>query len=154
MSGWGFNIKLWPEWKEVVKASGIDQKQADTAISNLGNTWLDACGYGRLFDPDNYGFEKDPKKKPGPRSHRLYDANMGVILVQWGEWGLEHITVPGNACGLDIDRSAVGAPRDGACLYPHNVDNIYQAYLLQLVFNWFANAMVLERECREHKMLV
>jgi hypothetical protein len=34
------------------------------------------------------------------------------IRVEWGEWGPEHISVPGNACALDIDESPMGCSKE------------------------------------------
>lgn len=65
---------------------------------------------------------------------------MLVVMMRWGEWGLENIAVPGNACGLDISDDP-GAPLDGKLLLPHNVDSLSQKYLLLIVFTWFADCM-------------
>lgn len=120
---WGFSVLLAPEFKQAVARSGLDNEKARTAIENLGRDWLDGCGYDTLI-------EYDGKKEP------LYKPHTS-IRVDWGEWGPEHITVPGNACGLDLG-SGIGAPPGGACLHPHNVDSMSQAMLLLTVFTWFA----------------
>lgn len=125
MSGFGFTILLWPRWRDLVAKSGINQKEAERVIKDFGRRWLDACGYDAMI-----GATTRPLYEPGEALH-----------AQWGEWGLEHITVPGNGCGLDLGQ-AVGIPEGGAALTPHNVDSMRQAYLLQLVFNWFAGAMI------------
>lgn len=114
--GWhGFIIHLHPRMKELVAASGIDQGNANTAIETMGRGWLDASGYGCLSD-----------------GRPLY--NPRDVRVKWGEYGAEHITVPGNACGLDIGR-ACGNPLRGQSLLPHNVDSLQQKYLLLIVFS-------------------
>ncbi len=144
MGGWGFNVQLWPAWKAAVEKAKLDQAMVNRAVGNLGRRWLDACGYDGIFDPDNCGFDADRKKPAGPNTRPMYLPNHD-LHVQWGEWGPEHITVPGNACGLDIDKG-IAAPHDGRVLYPHNVDCMAQAYLLMLVFSWFAGTVILENE--------
>jgi hypothetical protein len=125
----GFSIELSPSWKEMVAASGLDQSSVNHKIRTCGNDWLDACGYGsKCID--------DP-------SQRLYEARH-AIRIQWGEWGPEHISVPGNACGLDIDRQAFGSfiPK-AAMLHPHNIDCWAQKQCLLMVFCSFAEDVVL-----------
>jgi hypothetical protein len=113
--GYGFNIKLYPGFKKLVAEYGnID----DEAIFN----WRKRYGKWLLED---YGWQTD------------------TIRIAWGEWGLEHIQVPGNACTLDYDTfSQLGAPKDGIILTPHNVDTLQQAGCLLSVFTWFANYML------------
>lgn len=155
MGGFGFEIRLWPEWKKLVAEWPHGQDDVDRAIVSLGEAWLDACGYDTMTDPDQSAmdmWEAEKLGKPiklGPNAHRLYEARF-AIRVSWGEWGPEHITVPGNACGLNISRG-LGGPPDGMTLFPHNVDAMCQAYLLMVVFNWFADAMILHRTCAKHK---
>jgi hypothetical protein len=149
MSGWGFGILLWPPWREAVARRALTQENVNTAVGHLGRGWLDACGFSGMFDPDNCGHEVDRTKKPGPRAHPMYRPNLD-LRVSWGEWGPEHITVPGNACGLDLD-SGINAPRDGRCLQPHNVDCMRQAVLLLLVFQWFADDLVLDERMRNRE---
>src|SRR5487761_180341 len=97
----GFSIQLWPAWRDAVKASGLAQDKINTVILNCHRAWLDGCGFGAMFDPD-----EDPmavweekhlhkKRKLGPNAHPLYSAH--DIRVSWGEWGPDHITIPGNA---------------------------------------------------------
>lgn len=148
MGGWGFGIELWPAWKEAVARRSLTQEQVNTAVESLGRQWLDGCGFNQIFDPDNCGFERDKAKPPGPNATPMYEPNLH-LRVDWGEWGPEHITVPGNACGLDISRGA-GGPIGGMCLYPHNVDSMQQAMLLLIVFCWFANDLCLNEECLRH----
>ncbi len=126
MSAWGFGIQLYPGFKDAVKASGIDKEQARTAVETMGRSWLDGCGFGNMFD---YEGETEP----------LYKPNQD-LRIQWGEWGPEHITVPGNACGLDID-DGLSSPKGGKILQPHNIDSMKQAMLLLMVFTWFAEAI-------------
>jgi hypothetical protein len=150
MGGWGFGIKLYPEFKENVIKSGITAENVYNVIKNLGRAWLDGCGYSEFFDPDGppIGFS-DRKRKPGPNAYPLYEPNE-AIRVSWGEWGPEHITVPGNACGLDID-DGIMSPRNGMILSPHNVDSMRQAMLLLIVFTWFAENIHLNSEYNINK---
>lgn len=111
----GFAIDLSPTWPEAVKLANLDQNKVNHAIQTMGRQWLDGCGFAWI---DTY-----------------------LIRVQWGEWGPEHITVPGDACGLDLSRS-IGGFKGGMSLTPHNVDNIRQAHLLLVVFTFFANEIV------------
>lgn len=137
----GFCIKLFAEWKELVFNRNLTQENVNAALDSLGRLWLDACGFSGTFDPDNCGCEMDPKKAPGPKARPMYTPNLD-LRVTWGEWGPEHITVPGNACGLDLSQG-MGAPRGGRILAPHNVDSATQKLLLLVVFTWFANDLTL-----------
>lgn len=112
MGGAGFNIILNKEWKDAVSQSAITQEGIDNMIDNLGNFILQ--GHGR----------------DAMEEHMVKCR----IRVKWGEWGPEHITVPGNACGLDIDRSCVGCGSEEVALTPHNVDSINQASMLLTIF--------------------
>ncbi len=145
----GFSINLYPAWRQAVEDSKLTQHHIDTAIKNYHRAWLDGCGYDAIFDPD-----KDPlaeweernlgkKSKPGPNARPLYDIHS--IRVAWGEWGPEHITVPGNACGLDIDRSSL----TGCSLVPHNIDNFGQVILLLTVFTTFAEHVIDKGEVKD-----
>jgi len=152
VSGCGFCVSLWLAFKEAVARSDLTQDMVNTGISNLHREWLDGCGYDGMFDPDEDPLERWKtdrglqEKKYGPRAHHLYDVHS--IRVQWGEWGPEHITVPGNACGLDLDRSAIGHPRGGVSLLPHNVDTIRQAHLLLVIFTFFADSVILRSSAK------
>jgi hypothetical protein len=148
LGGFGFCIKLYPEFREAVAVAGIDQTAANNAMERLGRLWLDCCGFDGIFDPDNCGFERDEKRPPGPNAQPSYRPNR-EFRIKWGEWGPEHITVPGNACGLDISRSGFGSPRDGAILNPHNVDSWRQVQLLLVSFCWFADSVALAWECNK-----
>lgn len=123
----GFSIHLHPKWKGLVAASKLTHEDVTGAIKSHGNLWLDACGYGR-----RYGDEK----------LRAYEARTSV-RVSWGEWGPEHITVPGNACGLDLTLDSLGNPLGGPSLDPHNIDNWSQVQLLLVVFTFFAESLVI-----------
>lgn len=147
MGAHGFAIELSPEWPTLVAASGLTEEQVRGKIANLGNDWLDACGYNGMYDPDapfdvNQVIWPRPRKL-GPRATRQYEASRS-IRVQWGPWGLEHISVPGNACGLDIDDHSFGTFIEGArMLTPHNIDSAMQKMLLLIVFTSFAEDIVL-----------
>lgn len=142
MGSHAFHIFLMPEFKKAVKDSEINQDNVDTLIIREGRYWLDSTGFDRKFDPDNCGFNADPMKPPGPNAYYAHEPRT-AIRVRWGEWGPEHISVPGNACGLDIDRSSVGNPFDGgSMLCPHNIDSLYQKHLLLIVFTEIAGCVL------------
>lgn len=112
MGNHAFTIELSKEWPEYVKKSELTQEKINYLIAQRGNAWLDACGYDRMWQME----EDSPKK-------RLHEARSS-IRVSWGEYGAEHITVPGNACGLDLDSHAFGCfLRGGKMLLPHNIDS-------------------------------
>lgn len=115
MGGCGFNIILTPEWKKVVEKSGLTQEKVDALIYNIGEAVLE--GHGRDYCMDNV---------------------MHYLQIRWGEWGPEHITVPGNACGLDITNTSIGCKEGEACLCPHNVDSISQASMILTLFTTIA----------------
>lgn len=145
----GFSIDLHPSWRQAVKdCDWLTQKEVLEGIKNMHRAWLDGCGYSAIYDPDNSGVDRIKGKSPGPNAHPLYDIHS--IRVQWGEWGPEHITVPGDACGLDIGRS-IGGFRDGMSLHPHNVDSLAQAHLLLVVFLFFADTLILNEKAAEMK---
>ena len=146
LGGWGFVIRLFPDFKKAVKKSGITSENAHRAIKNMGRGWLDGCGFNQLYDPDQNSFERRNNKPPGPNAKPLYDPGMD-LRITWGEWGLEHITVPGNACGLDISEGIM-APRNGRILSPHNIDSMRQAMLFLVVFTWFAESIHSSTEWR------
>lgn len=114
----GFTIDLSPEFRSAVMRSGLDQEQI--------NRWREAMGPGLLC-------------AAGYRNVRWHQ-----LRVLWGEWGPEHIDVPGNACGLDINRSAFGCLfAGGYSLQPHNVDSLAQKYLLLMTFTELAESVIL-----------
>lgn len=139
MGSAGFTVQLWPSWKDAVASytPAITQQCANRVVETMGRQWLDGHGYNRMTDDDD-----------GNKRH-LYEPRT-AIRVSWGEWGPEHITVPGNACGLDLSDS-IWSPRNGRVLLPHNVDSVYQASLLLAVFLFFADTFVLDTRCREDK---
>lgn len=146
MSRCNFGIALYPAWRDAVKASGITQENIQAAIKNYHRVWLDGCGFSEMFDPDRapMAFLREERKaKLGPSARPLYDIHS--IRIAWGEWGPEHITVPGNACGLDIERRSY---RGGAMLQPHNIDGIDQAMLLLTVFTTLADHVILDLEVK------
>lgn len=147
MGGYGFSVKLWPRWRELVAHRALTQEMVCTGLDRMGRDWLDACGYDGLFDPDNCGWDADPKAKPGPKAHPMYEPNRD-LRVSWGEWGPEHISVPGDACGLDI-AEGLHAPRGGRILVPHNVDCWRQVQLLLITFCWFADDLALGWQVKE-----
>lgn len=109
------SIYLHPELPDIVKASGLTQEDIDHKIEQQGREWLKAY----RFNTENLPFARS------------------AIRLTWGEWGIEHLTVPGNACGLDIDSSFGGPWLGGKALTPHNLDTADQQALLILVFTEF-----------------
>lgn len=111
----GFSITLPPAHKKAVAACDLNQEKINNAIKFLGKKALLSCGY----------------------SEARCEYALGDIRIQWGEWGIEHIGVPGNACGLDIDYNPIGlCPHEqgGVTLHPHNVDTPIQKLLLLTLF--------------------
>lgn len=144
----GFCIHLHPLWREAVLGCPIlNQESVNTAIKNMYRPWLDGCGYDAIFDPDRDPLDVWRNEKFGEKikysknARPLYGEHS--IRVQWGEWGPEHINVPGNACGLDIERSFCGGFKDGKSFVPHNVDTINQAHLILVIFTFFAGTLIL-----------
>jgi hypothetical protein len=127
----GFQIDLHPEFRDFVErtnvgGSKIEQGNIDRVIELSGNRWLDACGYSKIHE-----------------GRRLYEARSS-LRVAWGEWGPEHIHVPGNACGLDIERDPLGCIfPGGVSLLPHNIDVWHQKQLLLIVFTDLAETILL-----------
>jgi len=114
VGGSGFTIVLTPEWKTKVAKSELTEDKVNSLIKQMGGRYLEAHGFGK---------------------DRIYD-----IRISWGEWGIEHITVPGNACGLDLDEQGSIGCRDGeVSLCPHNIDTIWQASLILSIFTWIAD---------------
>jgi len=146
MSGAGFCIRLWPLFREAVANYNRTQEQINTLLKIRGRRWLDCCGFDTIFDPDNCGFDADRNLPPGPNARPMYEPNRDLI-ISWGEWGVEHITVPGNACGLDIGEYPL-TPHEGKMLAPHNVDSWKQAQLLLVVFCWIADDIALNWELK------
>jgi hypothetical protein len=133
MGAHSFSITLYAGWKELVEMACLDQDRVDRLIELRGREWLDACGFDRIFDPDNCGFDADKTLPPGPRAYPTYRPPTD-LRIKWGEWGPEHIMVPGDACGLNIDKHCPGLCDDSACLLPHNIDTWNQKNLLMIAF--------------------
>jgi hypothetical protein len=129
----GFQINLHPRFKDLVKASNLGPEQIHNCLMNLGNQWLDDCGYGRRYERG---------EEPGDGLDRVYEARSS-IRVSWGEWGPEHISVPGNACGLDIAHRALGSWLGGPSLLPHNIDSWSQVQLLLIIFTYLVDSMTI-----------
>lgn len=146
MSRCGFTIELFSEWRDAVTKSGLSQSNIDRAIAVQHRQWLDGCGFDAMFDPDEDPVERWKEKKLGtPRklgknARKLYGAH--EIRVQWGEWGPEHITVPGNACGLDLDHGLMSRSKESKSLIPHNIDTFSQVILLLTIFTSIADYLI------------
>lgn len=141
----GFCIQLWPKWKDAIAESGLTQEHVNTLVKNMHRPWLDGCGFDAIFDPERGPRDEWESKYTGKpikyskHAHPLYDQHS--VRIQWGEWGPEHLTVPGNACGLDIDRGL--GPPGGRVLVPHNIDSLNQVVLLLVVFTSIAEFVIL-----------
>lgn len=109
-------IELHPMMQEIVAASDYSQEKADYWLKLHGKQLLKQC------------------EMEWASEHRL--------RVSYGPWGLEHISVPGNACGLDIDTSMC-LFRGGRILVPHNLDSKKQQDLLVLIFCEITSDIVL-----------
>lgn len=137
MGGHGFSIDLHPEFKNMIKNSGMTDESITHVMRDHSRRFLDSCGFNEMYDPDESVLDRmvraeGDKRKLGPNARKLYSES--DIRISWGEWGPEHISVPGNACGLDIDRNSMWAAPAGATLYPHNVDSWDQKKLLLITF--------------------
>ena len=142
-----FCIDLLPPWKRLVEIANITQDQVDLVIDDYHRGWLDSCGFNQrmgdvydLFVEQGFCLD-DPvdKSKEDTRPH-VYDKY--AISVTWGEWGPEHITVPGNACGLDIDQQYYYRHRGRQRLSPHNIGSWAQKQCILLVFCRFAELVI------------
>ena len=118
-NGASFYIVLTDKFRKAVEKSKLTQENMDALIVNLGNAILSGHGCQEV------------------------DKNMLPcnLRVKWGEYGPEHISVPGNACGLDIDTRFVGALPGEVALMPHNVDTIRQASMLLSIFIYIAEVL-------------
>lgn len=147
MGGYGFCIHLSHAFKEAVAKSGIDQEKANRVIKSFGREWLTHTGMSNHFDIENCTHNwKDNRRIP---SEDFKDRDYRSIRLSWGKWGPEHISVPGNACGLDIDDGGFGCVFNGGkMLLPHNIDHWGQVNLLLIVFCWFAHSITLLAEDR------
>lgn len=111
LSRFGLTIHIHPTIKQLAKH--LTQEQIDKHIETLAQHWLTTHGY----NPTHY---------PAARS---------AIRVKWGEWGIEHITIPGNACGLDISNNSFYCIfPTGRTLTPHNLDTWQQQNLLITIY--------------------
>lgn len=138
LGGYGFTIYLSSSWEKMVSLTSITQDDIDRLVKTFGNTWAQSCGMGSWFDPDNCGLWN--KKGLVPSSQTTFTHN---IRLKWGRWGLEHISVPGNACGLDIDLCCLGSPFDNSVgLVPHNIDNWGQVNLILVIWSYFSNLIM------------
>lgn len=145
MGRYGFSIQLFPGWRDMVSVAALTQANVNTAICNMGRSWLDRCGYDAMYDPDRSFMDEwenilGKPIKLGPRARKLYEPCH--IHVQWGEWGPHHITIPGDACGLDIAAERLWRPTGGKALYTHNIDNANQVILLLSIFTFFAETLI------------
>lgn len=118
-NGAAFFIVLTDKFRKAVDKSNLTQENMDALIRNLGNSILSGHGQSEV--------EKD--------------LLLCHLRVKWGEYGPEHISVPGNACGLDIDTHFVGAFPGEVALMPHNVDTIRQASMLLSIFIYIAEVL-------------
>lgn len=118
-NGAAFFIVLTDKFRKAVEKSKLTQENMDALIVNLGNAILSAHGYPEV------------------------DKNMSLceLRVKWGEYGPEHISVPGNACGLDIDTHFVGQLPGEVALMPHNIDTVSQASMLLSIFIYIAEVL-------------
>ena len=123
MGGMGFQVQLFPQWKEEIAKLNLTQKEIDY--------WLEETG-------------KHLYKEHFPQ----YESIGGIsdYNIMWGEWGPEHITVPGDACGIDKTDS-IGI----ITLNPHNVDSFAQMSLLLTTFCHFADLIVTTMLYRQYQ---
>lgn len=123
----GFTVDLHPDVPELVADSKLEQDGIDRAIEVNAREWLDRCGFDYLT--------KDSEHAP----------RLGVhVRCTWGKWGPEHITVPGNACGLDLSTSPGCLFPGGVSLLPHNVDSLAQKYMISVVFFYLMESVYLQ----------
>lgn len=147
IGGYGFAIHLHPDYHAAVKASGYTQEHANMAVKAFGLEWLQKCGFNNYFDPENTGFGANKAAIPSAETKPSYSHR--EIRITWGEWGIEHISVPGNACGLDISRGMGNPFEGGRSLTPHNIDSWSQVMLLLVAFTWLTNSVLISARCAE-----
>jgi hypothetical protein len=148
LGGYGFQIHLAPLFRDAVTAANLTQVEVDRVLATYGQEWLQKCGFARYFDPENCGFRERHPAIPSPETRPTY--NHRELRVRWGPWGPEHISVPGNACGLDLGRAPLRFT-GGAELLPHNVDSWSQVLLLLVTFTWFADYVLLVHATQQDK---
>jgi hypothetical protein len=98
------------------------------------------------------------RKNASPRllkvhGYEVSEFDSWSVRVTWGEWGVEHLTVPGNACGMDISKG-ISAPQGGRVLLPHNVDCMRQCSLLIHLFLDLIEILVLNKEAEFYEEAV
>lgn len=122
----GFGIDLHPDWPQYVERSKLTNEKVQRIIETSGPYWLDGCGYATMH-----------------QGKRLFEARSS-IRVAWGKWGVEHLYVPGDACGLDITDDSFGCVFEGGRrLLPHNIDSWKQKNLLLIAFTEIAYSVML-----------
>lgn len=151
MGGHGFFIHLSPQFKQAVDASDITQEKIDHLIKVEGQGWLQHCGFSSYFDIERsitpyrvIGHQNvELAAMPSPKARPLYDAR-STILITWGEWGIEYMSVPGNCCCLGLGRHGdFSYFNDGRVLTPHNIDSWNQKILMTTIFSRVADVLVL-----------
>ena len=71
-----------------------------------------------------------------------FESSFPVARLQWGEYGLMHIEVPGEASGLDYDYTYNHeVERCGAKYSPHNVDSHRQQSALMAIWLYWAQGV-------------
>lgn len=127
MNGSGFTIELLPEWKERISKSEITADKAQNMINRFTPLWL-----------ENHGYNLELHK-------------YGSIKFIWDDdWGIRSLSVPGNACGLDLG-SGMGLVNGGMALEPHNIDSLRQSSMLLTIFSQFADYLMMEKKQEEFK---
>ena len=127
MNGSGFSIELFPEWKERIIKSDLTFKKANNMINVFKDIWL-----------ENHGYDVELHK-------------YGGVRFMWDdEWGIRSLSVPGNACGLDLG-TGIGLVKGGMALEPHNIDTLRQASLLLTIFSQIADYLIMEKKMEEFK---
>lgn len=119
-----FSIVLTQKWKRVVEQSYLNQDRINDMLGRIEERILKLHGYQGLSNE---------------------------FRITWGEWGPEHITVLGNACGVDIETGGFGYEEDEAILNPHNVDSIIQASMILSLFVYIANYLEIEEQMRKYE---
>lgn len=149
MGGYGFGIHLSPEFRDAVKLSEYTQKHIDRVVKTFGQEWLQKCGFGRYFDPQNCGYDAKPHAIPSEETQP--SPSRRALRIVWGAWGIHHISVPGDACGLDITDGFGCVFPDGKILAPHNIDSWSQVLAILVPFTWIANSVILSASVKQAK---
>lgn len=116
-SGAGFSIVLTKEWQKLFKEKGLSQEELNRIVEVYEKT---------ILEGHNFEYNKDYPQ-------------IGVVYDE--EWGINRISVPGDACGLI---HAVCEPmwnaREGEReLKSHNMDSVAQASMTLALFLQVAN---------------